>query len=163
MDTAEAFRTLRLDPSADGALVQNAYWALVRKAQERGSRDVDARAEIDRLNEAYQTLQPNAKRYIPPSPRQEASDTSGAEGTEFVDRAVDWLSEELTRTRLRWQDRNPEIALIGGAVFFLAIISLAAGASFWLVIASIAVVFAAVWAPWRRVGAGERADVADNS
>ena len=161
MDTAEAFRTLRLDPSADGQLVQDAYWSLVRKAQERGSRDLDARMEIDRLNEAYQTLQPNGKRYVPPSTRAEAT-AAGSEGTEFTDRAVDWLSEEVTRTRLRWQDRNPEIAMIGGAVFFMAIIALAAGASFWLVLASVAVVFAAVWAPWRRVSVSDRMDAADN-
>jgi len=147
MDTTEAYRTLRLDPSADGQLVQDAYWSLVRKAQERGSRDPSARVEIDRLNEAYQTLQPGAKQYTPPP----AAPAAAAAGTEFLDDAVDWVSREALRTRLRWHDRNPEIAVIGGATLFLSIMALAAGTSFWIVLLAFALVFGAIWAPWRRV------------
>jgi hypothetical protein len=147
MESTEAFRTLRLDPSADGSMVQQAYWMLVRQAQDRGSRDLDARIEIDRLNEAYATLRPGDKQYKPPPPRA----TDAGTGTEFIDRAVDWLSQEAMRTRVRWADRNLEIAIIGGAGLFLAIVALAAGTSFWLVLLSVGLIFGAIWAPWRRV------------
>ena len=160
METTEAYRTLRLDPSADGSMVQSAYWALVRKARDRGARDLDARAEIDRLNDAYSTLQPGANRYDP-SPARGLSPPPV--GTEFVDRAVDWLSEEALRTRYRWSGRNAEIAVIGGTALFLMIVALASGSSFWLVALSAVLIFGAIWAPWRRVHMPEPDDDEDRA
>jgi hypothetical protein len=154
MESTEAFRTLRLDPSADGSMVQSAYWMLVRQAQDRGQRDPEARVEIDRLNEAYATLRPGEKQYTP-RPAATAATTSGSE---LIDRAVDWLSDEALRTRMRWAGRNAEIAIIGGAALFLTIIALAAGTSFWLVALAVVLIFGTIWAPWRRVHATKPAD-----
>jgi hypothetical protein len=146
MDRAEAFRTLSLDESADGQMVQTAYWMLVRQAQDRGPRDAATRAQIDRYNEAYATLSPGSRMFTPDPP----SEPRAAEGTEFIDRAVDWLSEEALRTRARWPGRNAEIGIICGATLFLMIVALSEGASFLLTMAGVLAVFAAVWAPWRR-------------
>ena len=146
MDRAEAYKTLRLDESADGQMVQTAYWTLVRQAQDKGTRDIKARWQIEQYNEAYATLAPDARQFTPPPAREEAA----AAGTEFIDRAVDWLSEEALRTRARWPGRNAEIGIICGATLFLMIVALSEGASFLLTMLGVLAVFAAVWAPWRR-------------
>jgi hypothetical protein len=147
MDRAQAFKTLSLDESADAQMVQTAYWTLVRQAQDRATQDPNARAQIDRYNEAYALLAPGSRMYTPPPPRA----TQGpAAGTEFVDRAVDWLSEEAQRTRLRWPGRNAEIGIICGATLFLMVVAISGGASFLLTMLGVLAVFVAVWAPWRR-------------
>lgn len=148
MDRAQAFKTLRLDESAEGQMVQSAYWTLVRQARDRGSHDPSARRDIDAYNEAYATLAPGAQLYEPPPPAAEGP----PQGMEFIDRAVDWLSEETLRTRARWEHRNAEIGIVLGAVLFLMIVALSAGASFFVVIAAVVVALAAIWAPWRKAG-----------
>jgi hypothetical protein len=151
MDRRDAFRTLQLDESADGQMVESAYWLLVRKAQERGRRDFAARMEIEKLNEAYATLQPDGRPFSAPENEPRYSEASPPPGTEIIDRAVDWIGEEALRTRKRWPHRNPEIAVIAGVTLVLSFIALGAGASFWMVLLCIALVFGAVWAPWRAV------------
>jgi hypothetical protein len=158
MDRSEAFRTLNLAESADGQMVQTAYWALVRQAQDEGTRNTKARWKIDAYNEAYTTLAPDAKQYEPPPPRQTAS---APEGTEFIDRAVDWLSEEGRRTKERWEHRLPEIAVLGAVSLFLMILALSEGASFVLVLLCWFVVLAAIWAPWRKVAVDAQPEVDD--
>jgi hypothetical protein len=145
MDRAEAYKTLSLDESADGQMVQTAYWTLVRQAQDKGAGEIKARWRIEQYNEAYATLAPDARRFTPP-----ATDEAAPAGTEFIDRAVDWLSEEALRTRARWPGRNAEIGIICGATLFLMVVALSDGASFLLVMLGVLAVFAAVWAPWRR-------------
>jgi hypothetical protein len=147
MDRSEAFKTLHLDESADAQMVQSAYWTLVRQAQDRGHSDPNARAQIDRYNEACAMLSPGSRLY---SPRQEEPKSEAPAGTEFIDRAVDWLSEEATRTRARWPGRNAEIGVICAATLFLMVIAISEGASFLLTMAGVLAVFIAVWAPWRR-------------
>ncbi len=147
MDRAEAYKTLRLDETAEGDMVQAAYWALVRQARDRGRDEVSALREIDACNEAYTTLAPGAQIYTPKARTQDAPQGTG---TEVIDRAVDWLSEEALRTRARWEHRNPEIGVILGVTLFLMVIALGSGASFWLVMLSVLAIVAAIWAPWRR-------------
>lgn len=147
MDRAEAYKTLRLHEAAEGEMVQTAYWTLVRQARDRASHDTQARLAIDGYNEAYATLAPGARFYQPPPPKVEAP----PQGTEILDRAADWLSEEALRTRARWEHRNPEIGAILGVTLFLMVIALGAGASFWLVTLSVLAVLAAIWSPWRKV------------
>lgn len=146
MERFEAFKTLRLDPSADGHMVETAYWSLVRGAQERGNQDIEAAYEIERLNEAYAALQPDGRRYHAPQRRMAGQGT----GLEFIDDAADWLAEEAQRTRERWADRNPEIAMIAVASLVLMVLALGAGASLLATFIAAAVVFAGIWAPWRR-------------
>ena len=150
MDRAEAYKILRLDEAAEGDMVQAAYWTLVRQAQDRSRDKISALQDIDACNEAYTTLAPGAQIYTPP-PRTQAAPQGT--GTEVIDRAVDWLSEEALRTRARWAHRNPEIGVMLGAMLFLMVIALGAGASFWLVTASVLAILAAIWSPWRRVTA----------
>jgi hypothetical protein len=147
MERAEAFRALRLDPSADGSMVTNAYWGLVRKAQGRVSREPEARAEIERLNEAYQLLAPDARKRaeVPAEPAPIGS------GIPPLDWFADWVTLEAQRTRVRWQGRNPEVAILGGASIVLMLLALGAGASIAATFIVIAIILAAVWAPWRRV------------
>ncbi len=146
MDRAEAYKTLSLDESADGQMVQTAYWTLVRQSQGKGASDIKARWRIEQYNEAYATLAPDARGFTPPPATEEPAPA----GTEFIDRAVDWLSEEALRTRARWPGRNAEIGIICGATLFLMVVALSDGASFLLVMLGVLAVFAAVWAPWRR-------------
>jgi hypothetical protein len=142
MERTEAFRILRLDPSADGKMVESAYWALVRQARSNSSPNGDAAVEIDRLNAAYSALAPDARMYAP-------SRTVSAQGGEFLDHVADWLAREAVRTRRRWPTRNPEIALIGGVMLVLMVLALSAGASVLAVFLAAGLGFAGIWAPWR--------------
>jgi len=149
MDRAQAFKTLRLDQSADGHMVESAYWTLVRQAQGRATRDPDAERDIDALNAAYQTLTPESRhRAAPAAPRIEA----GAAGTGIgiLDWFADWCADQALRTRMRWSGRNPEIAIIGGAVIVLMLLALSAGASALNVFGVVLLICVAIWAPWRR-------------
>jgi hypothetical protein len=59
MEPAQAYETLNLHPSADGQMVADAYWRMVRQAQ--GEEDgAETRARIEQLNDAYTTLTPKA-------------------------------------------------------------------------------------------------------
>lgn len=146
MERARAFKTLRLDQSADGHMVENAYWTLVRQAQHRAAGDPEAHRDIDALNDAYQTLTPDARGKPMVSTRTQAAGT----GIALLDWFADWCADQALRTRMRWSGRNPEIALIGGAVLVLMLLAIGAGAGAWGVFLCVGVVCAAIWAPWRR-------------
>lgn len=146
MERAQAFKTLRLDQSADGQMVESAYWTLVRQAQHRAARDPEAHADIDALNDAYQTLTPDGRGKPLAKTRQEAAGT----GIAFLDWFADWCADQALRTRMRWAHRNPEIAIIGGAVIVLMLLALSAGASALNVFLVVGIVAVAIWAPWRR-------------
>jgi hypothetical protein len=152
MERAEAYKTLRLDPSADGHMVDSAYWSLVRQAQLRGSQETDAGQDIDKLNEAYQTLKPGSgppqapPGHLAAAPLHRASTESSGE---VIDRIADWVAEEGLRVRTRWAGRNPEIALIGGAAVFLFLLATISGAHFAAALLGLAVAAAGIWAPWR--------------
>jgi len=149
MNRAEAFKTLKLDPSADGHMVNSAYWTLVRQAQSRGGTDPQAQYEIERLNEAYQTLSPDGRTPAPIRPPRQTA-VAGT-GVEFLDGFADWCADQALRTRVRWMNRNPEIALIGGCAIVLTLLALSAGASAFAVLLVVALMCVAIWAPWRRV------------
>jgi hypothetical protein len=146
MNRAEALQTLRLDGSADGRTVESAYWNLVRQAQQRAAKDREARAEIDLLNEAYGTLAPGARRYE--ASRGELRDAGT--GFAWLDAFADWVSAEALRTRARWPQRNPEIALIGGAAVVLMVLAIGAGASVGVTFFAMGLLCLGIWAPWRR-------------
>ena len=146
MERTEAFRTLRLDSSADGRMVETAYWTLVRQAQRRSAREEEAGPEIDRLNEAYTVLSPDPRPQARWAELRPKANTSSP-----VDKVADWFAEEALRTRQRWANRNPEIAVIAGAALALMLFALGAGASGVAVFVSLALIFGAIWAPWRRV------------
>ncbi|HYM14200.1 MAG TPA: hypothetical protein VEZ14_01415 [Dehalococcoidia bacterium] len=148
MDRSEALKTLRLAGEADGRAVENAYWALVRRAQRRAETDRAAWTEIEQLNEAYGALAPRGSRLAIPS---ESGSPAGASAFAVFDAFADWLAAEALRTRLRWSGRNPEIALIGGAALVLLALALGAGASLVATFIVATLLFAAIWAPWRRV------------
>jgi hypothetical protein len=147
MDREEAFRTLSLHESADGQMVQTAYWALVRRAQEDGLNNPKARYKIEAYNEAYQTLAPDARHFEPPP--MKISAVVRPSNSELIDRAADWLSAEGRRTRERWANRLPEIAVLGVVTLFLMVLALGAGAPFLLVVLAWLVAIAVIWAPWR--------------
>jgi hypothetical protein len=146
MDRAQALKTLRLDGSADGRTVESAYWMLVRRAQRRAETDTDARREIELLNEAYGALAPAGRH-----PHRPASARSPGEGgaPAILDAFAGWVATEARRTRVRWSGRNPEITVIGGAALALMATALAAGASVAATLALAALLFGAIWAPWR--------------
>lgn len=145
MERAEAFRTLQLDPGADGPAVTHAYWALVREAQERAAVEPRAQRDIDGLNDAYATLVPNGSRV---AVRRAAARGRGTEPT-WLDALLAWLGDEALRTRERWSRRNPEISVIGGGALSLGLLALVAGAPLLGIGAALALVFGAIWAPWR--------------
>jgi hypothetical protein len=147
MERAQAFKTLRLDQSADGQMVETAYWTLVRQAQSRAARDTDAGLDIEALNDAYATLTPDARGKPMAHPAQQAAGT----GIAILDWFADWCADQALRTRMRWAHRNPEIALIGGATIVLMLLALGAGASALSVFMVVGVIIAAIWSPWRRL------------
>ncbi len=151
MERAQAYQTLNLHPSADGTMVADAYWRLVRTAQ-AGEDSFEARATIERLNDAYTTLNPKVAPQRPGGnvgpPHAQASAGSGLW---VLDVAADWVVEEARRTRLRWPGRNLEVGMLGGAAFVLLLLALGNGASLLLTFAAAVVALVAVWCPWRRV------------
>jgi hypothetical protein len=151
MERAEAFRTLRLDATADGALVESAYWQLVRQAQQHAD-DVAAQREIDRLNQARDLLAPKG---APAAPMRKtarrAESNAGDIGIAMLEAVADWVWAEALRTRMRWQGRNPEIAIVGGAAIVLMVLAIGGGASAWGTFAALGVLLTTIWAPWRRV------------
>jgi len=152
MERAEAFTTLRLDTTADGALVESAYWHLVREAQQGGD-TIETLEEIERLNAARDVLVPRGQRreQVRHSGAAAAVESGGGSGIAFLDAFADWVSAEALRTRLRWPGRNLEIGLIGGAAIVLMVLAIGAGASVAATFISAGLVFTAIWAPWRRV------------
>jgi hypothetical protein len=145
MERTDAFRTLELDSGADGQAVTHAYWTLVREAQERAVADPQAQREIDRLNDAYATLVPNGSRVAV----RRAATRAGTSEPVWLDTVIAWIGDEALRTRERWPHRNPEIAVIGGGALSLGLLALVAGAPLLGVGAALALVFGAIWAPWR--------------
>jgi hypothetical protein len=145
MDRDEAFRTLSLHESADGSMVQTAYWALVRRAQEDGINNPKARLRIEAYNEAYQTLAPDARHFQPPPMKVMPQVAS----PELIDRVSDWLRAEGQRTRERWADRLPEIGALAVLSVFLMVLGLGAGAPVLLVFIAWIAMIAVIWAPWR--------------
>lgn len=149
MDRTEAFRTLRLDQSADGHMVEAAYWSLVRRAQARAKTDPEDR-EIDRLNAAYAALAPDGR-----GPAQPVQQRAQGTGIDFLDWIADWFARQALLTRERWSGRNPEIAVIGGSVLVLMVLALGEGATAAGVFLCAGIISLAIWAPWRRVPPGE--------
>lgn len=151
MDRSQALRTLRLDSSADGRMVESAYWHLVRQAKQRPPKDPDALSEIEALNDAYGTLAPELDQLKPrASQGRRSAPASGGSGIGVLDWFVDYVSAEALRTRTRWPRRNPEIALIGGSALVLTLLAIGAGASLTATFVAAAIICVAIWSPWRR-------------
>lgn len=149
MNRAQALKTLKLEPTADGHSVEEAYWQSVRSAQARAETDEAARLEVEALNDAYASLAPQVEAMK--SARRLASTTRrGSGGALSLDSIVDWLAAEAGRTRRRWSRRNPEIAVAGVGAAVLAVLALDAGASLMVVGVTVLAVCAAIWSPWRR-------------
>ena len=147
MERTQALKTLRLDAAADGRTVESAYWNLVRRAQERAEKDPTAHEEIQSLNDAYGALAPEAHRS---NERPRSQGGVASSGIPALDAFADWVSAEALRTRMRWPNRNPEIALVGGAVLVLMLVAIGAGGSLIATFAAAVVAFVAIWAPWRK-------------
>ena len=150
MERAEAFKTLRLDVSADGRMVENAYWTLVRQAQRRAANDGDAGGEIDRLNEAYTMLAPDAHVVERPRATRPAGE-SGGTGVEFLDGFADWCADEWGKIRERWVGRNLEVGVIGGSALIMLLFAVGAGANLFGVFAPMLAILVTIWAPWRKI------------
>src|SRR5438105_12622385 len=101
MERRQAFTTLRLDTTADGQMVSDAYWRLVRQAQAIAAANPEHRAEIDRLNEAYTTLTPAGTPYVVPREQHYGVQAQGS-GINWLDAFAEWVSAEALRTRQRW-------------------------------------------------------------
>jgi hypothetical protein len=150
MERAQAYQTLNLHPSADGQMVADAYWRLVRSAQADGD-SAEAHDTIERLNDAYTTLTP--KLSSRPGVQRSAAATAQAaagSGLWLLDVFADWVVDEAQRTRRRWPGRNLEIGLVAGASMLLMLLALGAGASLLLTFGAAIVALVGIWAPWRR-------------
>jgi hypothetical protein len=150
LERTDAFKTLRLDSSADGRMVENAYWTLVRQAQRRSASETEAGGEIDRLNEAYTVLAPDAKPVAQPRSARIPGAGTGT-GVAFMDAFADWCASEALKTRQRWAGRNPEIAVIAGAVLVMFLFAAGAGATLPGIFLPLVLIVVAIWAPWRKL------------
>ncbi|MGH7622200.1 MAG: hypothetical protein ACREMU_07660, partial [Gemmatimonadaceae bacterium] len=125
MDRTQAYQTLNLHPTADGQMVADAYWRLVRTAQAQPDTP-EIHAAIERLNDAYTTLTPklSARSQIQTQPGAAAPQTPAGSGLWLLDVFADWVVEECRRTRERWPARNLEIGLLAGASMLLMLLAL---------------------------------------
>jgi hypothetical protein len=131
-------------------MVTSAYWTLVRKAQQRALGDPAAGEDVERLNRAYGTLSPDAKSYAqrPQSPQEAVIEGTGVP---LVDGFADFVTREAMRTRERWANRNPEVAILGGVTLVLMLFAFAAGAHVGAVFLCVGIIALTIWAPWRRI------------
>jgi hypothetical protein len=158
VNRAEALKLLRLDSEHDAHAIEQSYWSLVRRAQTRD--EGRAAREIERLNEAYAMLAPHgepmsatarrASSQVITVQRPSATVAPTAPAFFFPDEILAWFGREARRVRGRWAGRNPEIALIGGALVVLVGFAIKAGIDVVPLVVCVAVIVAAVWAPWRR-------------
>jgi hypothetical protein len=153
MEPSKAYETLNLHPSADGQMVADAYWRMVRQAQAADD-GPETRAEIERLNEAYTTLTPKAGIRTQASGTVAMAQRPPESGFPLLDWVADWVAAQLQLTKERWPGRHPEMAVIGGASLALTFIALSTGAAVTLTLVFAAAVFVAIWAPWRRIPPG---------
>ena len=149
MDRSQAYETLNLHPSADSAMVADAYWRMVRIAQGEGDTPETQRA-IERLNEAYAALNPKS---APRPPRMQAGQAA-LQQIRALGWALDvfadwWSSRHVYASALARPE--PQLGLIGGATLFLMLLAVSAGASILLSFVAALVVAAAIWAPWRKL------------
>lgn len=151
MESTQAYQTLNLHPSADSQMVADAYWRLVRIAQSDAAENPDAKAEIERLNEAYTTLSPKTQAR-PAAARRTPVEQAAGSGVWLLDAVADWIVAQLNLTKARWPGRTLEISVIAVATLALMFIALSTGAAITLTFLATAVVFAAIWAPWRKAG-----------
>jgi hypothetical protein len=151
MEPAQAYETLNLHPSADGQMVADAYWRMVRQAQ--GEEDgAETRARIEQLNDAYTTLTPKAAlRPAPAHALAAAAQQPAGSGVPMLDWIADWVAAQVQFTKARWPGRHVEIGVIGGASLALTFIALSTGAAVSLTLVCAAVIVLAIWAPWRRI------------
>jgi hypothetical protein len=150
MDSVQAYKTLNLHPSADGQMVADAYWRLVRVAQAEAD-SPEARAEVERLNDAYTTLSPKTQPRPAPQQRTPVEQVAGS-GVWLLDAVADWIVAQLNLTKARWPGRTTEISIIAVATLALMFIALSTGAAITLTFVATAFIFAALWAPWRKTG-----------
>ncbi len=150
MEAAQAYQTLNLHPSADNQMVADAYWRLVRIEQADADESPEAKAEIDRLNEAYTTLSPKTTTR-PAAVRTVAQQAAGS-GVWLLDAAADWIVAQLQLTKARWPNRTAEITVIASATLALMFIALSTGAAVTLTFVATAFILGAIWAPWRKTG-----------
>ena len=150
MEPSQAYQTLNLHPSADGQMVADAYWRMVRQAQAEED-GPETRAEIERLNEAYTTLTPKAGLRPQTNGTVAVAQRPPESGFPLLDWIADWVAAQIQLTKERWPGRHPEVGVIGGASLALTFIALSTGAAVTLTLVFAAAVFVAIWAPWRRI------------
>lgn len=150
MDSSQAYKTLNLHPSADSQMVADAYWRLVRIAQSDADESPEAKAEIERLNQAYTALSP--KTQPRQAPQRTPVEQAAGSGVWLLDAVADWIVAQLNLTKARWPNRTAEISIIAVASLALMFIALSTGAAVTLTFVATVFIFAAIWAPWRKSG-----------
>jgi hypothetical protein len=150
MEPNQAYETLNLHQSADGQMVADAYWRMVRQAQAAGD-GPETRAEIERLNDAYTTLTPKAGFRPQTNGGAAVAQRPPESGFPLLDWVADWVAAQVQLTKDRWPGRHPEIAVIGAGSLALTFLALSTGAAVTLTLVFAAVVFVGIWAPWRRI------------
>lgn len=143
MTKAEACKVLHVASTADEEFVTQAYTHLAQKYRLEAGRDADARERMDELGRAFLVLHPNAK-VIP------LSAVSRPAEPPITAEVAAKVGQVVRETRVRWDGRAPEIAVITTTTAVLGFLALSAGAAPLWTLLALAIAFLTIWAPWRR-------------
>jgi hypothetical protein len=148
MNKRQAYKVLCVAPSADGRLVEQAYWHLAHRYRDDLDHNGEAKERLKELNEAYSVLTAHGEaepvelvKASPPRPEPALAEVVAI-----------WARQVAESTAARWAGHGVEIAVLTACLVVLAALAVLDGASLIWTLLVLAVALVTIWSPWRRVG-----------
>lgn len=148
MNKRKAYKVLCVAPSADGRLVEQAYWHLAHRYRAELDHDGEAEERLKELNEAYSVLTAHGEA----RPVELVKASLRPRPEPLVDVIVVWARQLAESTATRWAGHGVEIAVLTACLVVLAALALLDGASLIWTLLVLAVASVTIWSPWRRAG-----------
>lgn len=149
MNKRQAYKVLCVAPSADGRLVEQAYWHLAHRYQDELDHNGEAKERLQELNEAYSVLTAHGEaepvELVKPSPPPRP-------GPGLGEVFALWARQVAESTAARWAGHGVEIAVLTACLVVLAALAVLDGASLIWTLLVLAVALVTIWSPWRRAG-----------
>jgi hypothetical protein len=149
MNKRQAYKVLCVAPSADGRLVEQAYWHLAHRYRDELNHDGEAKERLKELNEAYSVLTDHGE--AEPVELVKASPPPRPEPV-LAEVVAVWARRLAESTAARWAGHGVEIAVLTACLVVLAALAVLDGASLIWTLLVLAVALVTIWSPWRRVG-----------